>query len=155
MITEGGAAIPLETLETTLHAFRNQEKTKQRSTIVFRINSFNLKTHVKFIYFFRRRKPFFFSLCSILLFLQYFLFSFKIPLQLLSLFGWMVSGLRIKSWWNLLVLSTQHSKHTKIEKSFNCFVLFDQITYRVIQSKLVVSNRAEINEKLIPIKIFP
>ena len=30
MITEGKAAIPLE---TTLHAFRNQEKTKQRSTI--------------------------------------------------------------------------------------------------------------------------
>ena len=29
-ITEGEAAIPLE---TTLHAFRNQEKTKQRSTI--------------------------------------------------------------------------------------------------------------------------
>ena len=34
MITEGEAAIPLE---TTLHAFRNQEKTKQRSTIVFLI----------------------------------------------------------------------------------------------------------------------
>ncbi len=33
MITEGEAAIPLE---TTLHAFRNQEKTKQRSTIVSR-----------------------------------------------------------------------------------------------------------------------
>ena len=32
MITEGKAAIPLE---TTLHAFRNQEKTKQRSTIEF------------------------------------------------------------------------------------------------------------------------
>ena len=31
MITKGEAAIPLE---TTLHAFRNQEKTKQRSTIV-------------------------------------------------------------------------------------------------------------------------
>ena len=31
MITEGEAAIPLE---TTLHAFRNQEKTKQSSTIV-------------------------------------------------------------------------------------------------------------------------
>ena len=31
MITEGEAAI---LLETTLHAFRNQEKTKQRSTIV-------------------------------------------------------------------------------------------------------------------------
>ena len=31
MITEGEAAIPLE---TTLHAFRNQEKTKQRSTIM-------------------------------------------------------------------------------------------------------------------------
>ena len=31
MITEGEAVIPLE---TTLHAFRNQEKTKQRSTIV-------------------------------------------------------------------------------------------------------------------------
>ena len=31
MITEGEAAIPLE---TTLHAFRNQEKTKQRSTII-------------------------------------------------------------------------------------------------------------------------
>ena len=31
MITEGESAIPLE---TTLHAFRNQEKTKQRSTIV-------------------------------------------------------------------------------------------------------------------------
>ena len=31
MITEGDAAIPLG---TTLHAFRNQEKTKQRSTIV-------------------------------------------------------------------------------------------------------------------------
>ena len=30
MITEGEAAIPME---TTLHAFRNQEKTKQRSTI--------------------------------------------------------------------------------------------------------------------------
>ena len=30
MITEGEAVIPLE---TTLHAFRNQEKTKQRSTI--------------------------------------------------------------------------------------------------------------------------
>ena len=30
MITKGEAAIPLE---TTLHAFRNQEKTKQRSTI--------------------------------------------------------------------------------------------------------------------------
>ena len=30
MITEGEAAIPLE---TTLHAFRNQEKTKQSSTI--------------------------------------------------------------------------------------------------------------------------
>ena len=30
MITEGEAAIPLE---TTLHAFRNQEKTKQRSNI--------------------------------------------------------------------------------------------------------------------------
>ena len=29
MITEGDAAIPLE---TTRHAFRNQEKTKQRST---------------------------------------------------------------------------------------------------------------------------
>ena len=33
MITEGEAAIPLE---TTLHAFRNQEKTKQRSTIVYK-----------------------------------------------------------------------------------------------------------------------
>ena len=31
MITEGEAAIPLE---TTLHAFRNQEKTKQKSTII-------------------------------------------------------------------------------------------------------------------------
>ena len=31
MITEGEAAIPLK---TTLHAFRNQEKTKQRSTII-------------------------------------------------------------------------------------------------------------------------
>ena len=31
MITEGDAAIQLE---TTLHAFHNQEKTKQRSTIV-------------------------------------------------------------------------------------------------------------------------
>ena len=31
MITEGEAAIPME---TTLHAFRNQEKTKQRSTIL-------------------------------------------------------------------------------------------------------------------------
>ena len=31
MITEGEAAIPLE---TTLYAFRNQEKTKQRSTII-------------------------------------------------------------------------------------------------------------------------
>ena len=31
MITEGEAAIPLK---KTLHAFRNQEKTKQRSTIV-------------------------------------------------------------------------------------------------------------------------
>ena len=31
MITEGEAAIPLK---MTLHAFRNQEKTKQRSTIV-------------------------------------------------------------------------------------------------------------------------
>ena len=31
MIMEGEAAIPLE---TTLHAFRNQEKTKQRSNIV-------------------------------------------------------------------------------------------------------------------------
>ena len=31
MITEEEAVIPLE---TTLHAFRNQEKTKQRSTIV-------------------------------------------------------------------------------------------------------------------------
>ena len=31
MITEGEAAIPLE---TTLHALCNQEKTKQRSTIV-------------------------------------------------------------------------------------------------------------------------
>ena len=31
MITEGEAAIPLE---KTQHAFRNQEKTKQRSTIV-------------------------------------------------------------------------------------------------------------------------
>ena len=30
MITEGEAAIPLE---ATLHAFRNQEKTKQRSTV--------------------------------------------------------------------------------------------------------------------------
>ena len=30
MITEGEAAIPLE---TTLNAYRNQEKTKQRSTI--------------------------------------------------------------------------------------------------------------------------
>ena len=30
MITEGDAVIPLE---KTLHAFRNQEKTKQRSTI--------------------------------------------------------------------------------------------------------------------------
>ena len=30
MITEGEVVIPLE---TTLHAFRNQEKTKQRSTI--------------------------------------------------------------------------------------------------------------------------
>ena len=30
IITEGEVAIPLE---TTLHAFRNQEKTKQRSTI--------------------------------------------------------------------------------------------------------------------------
>ena len=30
MITEGEAAIPLE---TTLNAFRNQEKTKQKSTI--------------------------------------------------------------------------------------------------------------------------
>ena len=36
MITEGEAAIPLE---TTLHAFRNQEKTKQRSTIVAFVNS--------------------------------------------------------------------------------------------------------------------
>ena len=32
MITEGEAAIPLE---TTLHAFRNQEKTKQRSSIQY------------------------------------------------------------------------------------------------------------------------
>ena len=31
MITEGKVAVPLE---TTLHAFRNHEKTKQRSTIV-------------------------------------------------------------------------------------------------------------------------
>ena len=31
MITKGEAAIPLE---TTLHAFRNQEKTKQKSTII-------------------------------------------------------------------------------------------------------------------------
>ena len=31
IITEGEAANPLE---TTLHAFRNQEKTKQRSTLV-------------------------------------------------------------------------------------------------------------------------
>ena len=31
MITEGEAAIPVE---TTLHTFRNQEKTKQSSTIV-------------------------------------------------------------------------------------------------------------------------
>ena len=31
MITEGEAVIPLE---TTLHAFRNREKTKQRSTII-------------------------------------------------------------------------------------------------------------------------
>ena len=35
MITEGEAAIPLE---TTLHAFRNQEKTKQWSTIVLKQN---------------------------------------------------------------------------------------------------------------------
>ena len=33
MITEGEVAIPLE---TTLHAFRNQEKTKQRSTIRYK-----------------------------------------------------------------------------------------------------------------------
>ena len=33
MITEGEAAIPLE---TTQYAFRNQDKTKQRSTIVHR-----------------------------------------------------------------------------------------------------------------------
>ena len=35
MITEGGAAIPQE---TTLHAFRNLEKTKQRSTITIVTN---------------------------------------------------------------------------------------------------------------------
>ena len=40
MITEGEAAIPLE---TTLHAFRNQEKTKQRSTIV---RHYNGKTYI-------------------------------------------------------------------------------------------------------------
>ena len=39
MITEGEAAIPLE---TTLHAFRNQEKTKQRSTIVYFVSKSNL-----------------------------------------------------------------------------------------------------------------
>ena len=33
MITEGGAAIPLE---MALHAFHNQGKTKQRSTIVIK-----------------------------------------------------------------------------------------------------------------------
>ena len=51
MITEGEAAIPLE---TTLHAFRNQEKTKQRSTIVvfkLKIKSvekiFFMKLHAK------------------------------------------------------------------------------------------------------------
>ena len=38
MITEGEAAIPLE---TTLHAFRNQEKTKQRSTIIITISKPN------------------------------------------------------------------------------------------------------------------
>ena len=32
MITEGAAAIPLLT-PCSLHAFRNQEKTKQRSTV--------------------------------------------------------------------------------------------------------------------------
>ena len=36
MITEGEAAIPLE---TTVHAFRNQEKKIQRSTIVAFVNS--------------------------------------------------------------------------------------------------------------------
>ena len=45
MITEGKAVIPLE---TTLHAFRNQEKTKQRSTIVRPLSKicmiFDLKT---------------------------------------------------------------------------------------------------------------
>ena len=34
MITEGEATIPLE---MTLHAFRYQEKTKQRSTIIYEI----------------------------------------------------------------------------------------------------------------------
>ena len=38
MITEGDAAIPLD---TTLHTFRNQEKTKQRSTIVYCTTSYS------------------------------------------------------------------------------------------------------------------
>ena len=44
MITEGEAAIPLE---TTLHAFRNQEKTKQRSTIAESIRG--VEIHEKFL----------------------------------------------------------------------------------------------------------
>ena len=43
MITEGEAAIPQE---TTLHAFRNQEKTKQRSTIVYFVSEFNLHEEI-------------------------------------------------------------------------------------------------------------
>ena len=40
MITEGEAAIPLE---STLYAFRNQEETKQISTIVLCISSLNFR----------------------------------------------------------------------------------------------------------------
>ena len=64
MIKEGDAAIPLE---TTLHAFRNQEKTKQRSTIVFRINSFNLKTY-KIHLFFQKKEAVFLTLFYIIVF---------------------------------------------------------------------------------------
>ena len=50
MITEGEAAIPLE---RTLHAFRNQKKTKQSSTIVKRNifpNIFYLFGHFSFVF---------------------------------------------------------------------------------------------------------
>ena len=45
MITEAEAAIPLE---TTLHAFRYQEKTKQRSSIVYfiKIHPYHERGHL-------------------------------------------------------------------------------------------------------------